>query len=396
MSEVCIVGYGIVSALGLNKDENLSALINEQTGIKAIKILNTVHKNNFVAGEIHKTNKELAEIADIKNFDEYSRTSLLAIIAAKEAVKISGVNLKDNIKTAFVSATTVGGMDKTELYHNSATPQTNNSFVISDYLNDHTEKVCKILGIKHFATTISTACSSSANAIMLGARLIKSGKYKRVIVGGADALSRFTFNGFNSLMILDKQLCQPFDENRRGLNLGEGAAYLVLEEKNTAKENNRTIYGKVLSYANANDAYHQTASSPNGEGATLAMTQAINNANLKTSDIDYINVHGTGTPNNDDSEGTAIKNIFGDNPPKFSSTKAYTGHTLAAAGAIEAVFSIFSINNGIIFPNLNLKTPIKKFSFSAEKNLIRNLEINTVISNSFGFGGNNTSIIYSK
>ena len=393
MTDVFVTGIGIISAIGLNKEQNLKSLLNQQTGVGKIQILDTVHKNEFVAGEINKTNKELSAISGINNYEKQSRTTLLALIAAKEAVADAKIDVGE-MPVAFISATTVGGMDITENFFDTANENTDNHFVITDYLNNHTEEVCRFLGIKHFATTISTACSSSANAIMLGARLIKSGQYKRVIVGGSDALSKFTLNGFNSLMILDKNLCRPFDENRKGLNLGEGAAYLVLESAELAQ--NKNVYGKISGYANANDAYHQTASSPTGDGASMAMQEALKVADLSPEEISYINVHGTATPNNDESEGTALQRVFGDKPPAFSSTKAFTGHTLAAAGAIEAVFSLLAIKEKIIYPNLNLETAIQKFPFSAERKLIKDAELTNVLSNSFGFGGNNTSIIYSK
>jgi len=195
---------------------------------------------------------------------------------------------------------------------------------------------------------------------------------------------------------LDNEPCKPFDENRKGLNLGEGAAYLVLESEDAVRRYSKTIYGEVLGYANANDAYHQTASSPEGNGAVLSMKNALENAHIEPNQVSYINVHGTGTLNNDDSEGTALQTIYGDAVPLFSSTKAFTGHTLGAAGAVEAVFSVWSINERLIFPNLNLKTKIQKFNFSPNVELLTNQEVNIVMSNSFGFGGNNTTLIIGK
>src|SRR5690606_29884462 len=244
-------------------------------------------------------------------------------------------------------------------------------------------------------TTISTACSSAANAIMLGARLIKSGKLDRVFVGGADCLSKFTINGFKTLMILSDTFNTPFDENRKGLNLGEAAAFLVLESDEVVKAENKKVLAYVKGYGNANDAFHQTASSDNGDGATLAMEKALKVANLKPSEIDYINAHGTATANNDLSEGRAIQRIFGERVPDFSSTKAFTGHTLAAAGAIEAVYSVLALQKNVIFPNLNFRTPMKEF------NLIpitspKKKELKTVLSNSLGFDGNCSTLIFSK
>jgi 3-oxoacyl-[acyl-carrier-protein] synthase-1 len=196
-----------------------------------------------------------------------------------------------------------------------------------------------------YLATVSTACSSSANAILLGTRLIKHGFLDRVVVGGTDALTLFTLNGFNSLMILDHDRCRPFDNTRNGLNLGEGAAYLVLESGDAAKKEGKKPLCEIKGYGNACDAYHQTASSPEGHGAFISMKHALDVAGLEPNDIAYINTHGTGTRNNDLSEGTAIQRLFGDNIPKCSSTKAFTGHTLGAAGAIEAVICVISLVN---------------------------------------------------
>ena len=230
---------------------------------------------------------------------------------------------------------------------------------------------------------------------MLGARLIKAGFLDRVIVGGSDCLSKFTINGFKTLMILSDTDCQPFDENRKGLNLGEGAAFLVLESEDIIKKCNKKVLAYLTGYGNANDAYHQTASSEYGDGATLAMQKAFKIAGIMPSAIDYINAHGTATPNNDLSEGRAIKRVFGDDLPSLSSTKAFTGHTLAAAGVVEAVFSVLALQHQIIFPNLNFQTPIKDLGIIPATQT-KSQKVVNVLSNSFGFGGNCTSLIFSK
>jgi 3-oxoacyl-[acyl-carrier-protein] synthase-1 len=206
----------------------------------------------------------------------------------------------------------------------------------------------------------------------------------------------FTINGFNSLMILDKSGCKPFDEERNGLTLGEGAAYLVLESENIVKKSGRKVLGTLAGYGNACDAYHQTASSPDGEGAFISMKEAIMKAGITADSIDYINAHGTGTKNNDLSEGKALERLFAGSVPSISSTKSFTGHTLGAAGAIEAVFSIMAIENQCIWPNLDFTNKMNELGFMPVKELKRNVPVRNVLSNSFGFGGNNTSLIFSK
>jgi 3-oxoacyl-[acyl-carrier-protein] synthase-1 len=196
-------------------------------------------------------------------------------------------------------------------------------------------------------------------------------------------------------MILSDTYNTPFDENRKGLNLGEAAAFLVLESDEVIAAEKKEVLGYVKGYGNANDAYHQTASSENGDGATLAMQKALKVAAYTAKDIDYINAHGTATGNNDLSEGRAILRVFGEEIPEFSSTKAYTGHTLAAAGAIEAVYAILALQHNIIYPNLNFKTQMKEFDITPQLEL-KEKELHTVLSNSLGFGGNCSTIIFSK
>ena len=258
-----------------------------------------------------------------------------------------------------------------------------------------TEAVADHLGIKDYMTTISTACSSGANAIFYGARLIKNNIVDVVIAGGTDALTKFTLNGFNTLMILDKDACKPFDENRRGLNLGEGAGYVVLVSDKVAKVLQKPVYCKLSGYNNSNDAFHQTASSPDGTGSYLAMKGALEKSGLQTADINYINLHGTGTSNNDSSEGTAVKRLFDPIYPPMSSTKSFTGHTLGASGGIEAVFSVLAIRHGIIYPNLRFETQMQGLPYAPAISFLRDQPIHHVMSNSFGFGGNCTSLIFS-
>ena len=392
---VSITGMGIISSIGNNLEENYLSLIKNRAGLREISKIDTIHKNKFKVGEIIYTNEELISILNIDKNIKYSRTELLGLIAAKEAIKNSGIKSTEKYKTGLISATSVGGMVNTEKYYLSNNVKDGSI----DYVNTHnavksTELIANSLGIKGYISTISTACSSAANSIMLGARMIRSKKLDRVIVGGTDSLAKFTINGFNSLMLLSEKECMPFDANRSGLNLGEGSAFLVLESKEVINKEKKKIIANISGYGNANDAYHQTGSSEKGDGAYLAINKAIKTATIDTKDIDYINMHGTGTNNNDISEGIAVKRIF-DTVPAFSSTKPYTGHTLAAAGAIEAVYSILALNNNVIFPNLNFKKEIPELNLKpVTKVTYKN--INHVLSNSFGFGGNCTALIFSK
>ena len=386
---------GIISAIGDTVEENFRSLAELKPGISRIENLDTVHKDVIWVGEIKKTNQDLAKYLNLEEGNNFTRTAMLGVMAARQAVKNAGITDIGEWKTGLVSATSVGGMDTTERYFREYLEEEPvRKYILSHDPGDSTHKIADALGIHGgFITTISTACSSAANAIMLGARLILSGELDRVVVGGTDALAKFTINGFKTLMILSDSPNTPFDGDRKGLNLGEAAAYLVLESEEAIKAGNKKILAWLSGFGNANDAYHQTASSENGEGATLAMEKALRVAGLAPGDIDYINVHGTATGNNDLSEGRALINIFGDRVPDFSSTKPYTGHTLAAAGAIEAVYSILSLQHGMIWPNLNFRNPMPEFDLVPVTRLQKK-EIRHVLSNSFGFGGNCSTLLF--
>jgi 3-oxoacyl-[acyl-carrier-protein] synthase-1 len=391
-----VAGMGIVSAIGNNLQANLDSLCEERTGIGPMYWLSSSQHKDLPVAEVKLSNEELGAATGLSA--RLPRTALLSCLAAKETLNDAGWEKKNMLRTGFISANTVGGMDKTENFFKlfSKNPAAGKlADVVHHECGSVTELVADFLGIQHFVSTVSTACSSSANSIFTGARMIRAGILDFVLVGGADALTRFTLNGFNTLMILDRQFCKPFDENRQGLNLGEGAAYLLLASENGLKQLGKKPLAVISGYANANDAFHQTASSPEGTGSFLAMKGALDKADLQTKDIDYINLHGTGTQNNDIAEGTAISILFDPVFPKMSSTKAYTGHTLGASGAVEAVYSVLSIQQGIIFPNLRLETPMKEFSFQPVTVILRNQLIKNVLSNSFGFGGNCSSLIFS-
>ena len=393
---IWITGMGIASAMGMGVDPCLAAFRRGRSGIGRLEILETIHRDDFMSGEIRMTDMELMGLLGIpeKRYRELTRTTLLGMIAAAEALGHAGLTGEDNAAMALVSATTVGGMDKTERYYRNG--DAHPGFIATHPCGDSTDRIADFLGISGYRTTVSTACSSGANAIIHGARLINHGVARRVIVGGVDALSRFTLNGFNSLMILDRKHCRPFDRDRGGLNLGEGAGYLVLESEEAVAGREERKLCRLAGFANTNDAYHQTASSPEGEGACLAMKRALAMSGIEGGEVDYINAHGTGTENNDASEGAALKRIFGGTLPPFSSTKSFTGHTLGAAAGIEAVFSVMAIQMGLLLPGLHFEHPIEELGIIPETTLKEGAEVRHVLSNSFGFGGNNSALVFAK
>ncbi len=398
---IVITATGIHSALGTGKNEHLASLRAGKDGLRHPVHLQTIHAGEILLGEIDKPNETLTRMAGLPgNNPGYTRTTLLAMSAMAELLKDADLcTLLRSEPFAFINANTVGGMCTVEnMYPDFISEKQTGPF--TQYINtldcaESTEHIARHFGVKPLMATISTACSSSANALVLGARMIRQGLVKRAICGGCDALSRFTVNGFRSLKNTDDQRCRPFDEHRNGLNLGEGAGYVLLEKEPDAVQRGATVQAILSGYCNSNDAYHPTAPSPDGSGALRTMKGALDMAGLTPEDIGYINAHGTATISNDDAEGKAIEQLFSDDI-RYSSTKPYTGHTLAAAGIIESIFSIWALQEQIVYPNLNFRTPMLEMRTTPVTTLLENVALQHVMSNSFGFGGNNVSLIFSK
>lgn len=397
---VLITGMGMITALGNTVPQNLSALLEEKQALGFPEILHTRHRKEVMVGEVKMSNEALSAALDITAVG-FSRTTLLGIYALREALSCLSKEERGERKVAFINATTVGGMSDVEnLYADMISPDTEGyflSYIDSLDCADCTHRIAGYFGLKGFQTTISTACSSSANAIQMGARMIENGEADIAICGGTDALTRFTLNGFSALKNIDKQLTRPFDQHRNGLNLGEGAAYLILESEASARSRNAVAVAAVAGYGNTNEAHHPTAPSPDGAGAKRTMEEALQVAGIGSDAIDYINAHGTATMGNDLSEGNAIESLFGKTShPYFSSTKAYTGHTLAASGALEAIYCCLAIQHSFIPPNLRFETPMEDINITPQKALLRNIPVQYALSNSFGFGGNNVSLVLKK
>lgn len=393
MSEpILITGAGIVSSIGLNKEEVLSSLLNRKAGIGALRYLRTEHKE-FPVGEVKLTDDEMASILGIASDIPQTRTSLMGMMALKEALIEASLMPDELRRVGLISGTTVGGMDKSELYYpDFLSNDTRNQFISTHDCGACTEMIADYFGCFSFVTTISTACSSAANALILGGNIIRSGEADMVVVGGSECITKFHLNGFNSLMILDMASCRPFDATCSGLNLGEGAAYLVLESQASADKRRVKPIALLSGYGNACDAFHQTASSSNGEGAFRAMIQALDDAGIEKGKVDYINAHGTGTPNNDLSESIAMQRLFGDKIPPVSSTKSFTGHTTSASGAIETVICILAMRNQFLPINLNWKNKIEGGIIPVMDSKL-SAPIHHILCNSFGFGGNNSSLL---
>ena len=394
MEPIWITGMGVVSAIGVGKAETLEALLDNRSGVGPLKYLKTEHKE-FPVGEVKLSDAEMRERLGIPHDAVTTRTALMGMLALGEALEDARLSRESLPQVGFISGTTVGGMDMSEqFYLDYLHSEAHKEYIAVHDCGSCSEMTANHFGTFAFATTLSTACSSAANAIILGANRIRSGEADIVVVGGSECITKFHLNGFNALMILDTEPCRPFDATRHGLNLGEGAAYLVLESAESARRRGVKAQALLSGFGNACDAFHQTASSPDGEGAYRAMKAALELAGLQPSDIDYINAHGTGTPNNDASESQAMKRLFGDQVPPVSSTKPFTGHTTSASGSIEAVFCVLALQNGFLPVNLNWSQPMEDGILPVAKPTKKTL--NHLLCNAFGFGGNDSAILLSK
>jgi 3-oxoacyl-[acyl-carrier-protein] synthase-1 len=387
---VFVADTGIISALGAGVETNLSHLLAMQHGLN-FKSSYIDPDTDYYVGHVDLDNETLCRMFGVKT--NLSRTSLLSLYAVNECLK----NFHLTCNLGFISGTTVGGMEHSEIFFEKYIPRTENAKakdIIYHTCGSATCSIAAYLPRFSYISTINTACSSAANAIILGAQKIKSGQLDAVIAGGSDALCRFTLDGFQSLMILDNNRCKPLDVNRSGLNIGEGAGYLLLVSENFAEKHGISPLCELKSYANVCDAFHSTALSDEGEGPYLAMKQTLEKVEIAFEKVDYVNLHGTGTINNDSAESAALLRLFGDKYPLSSSTKAYTGHTLGASGGIEAVFSVLAIREQKVFPNLNFTEPMSPGIIPVL--VPKTHRIRYVLSNSFGFGGNCSSLLFTE
>jgi 3-oxoacyl-(acyl-carrier-protein) synthase len=386
---------GVVSSIGNTIGENHAALIKGKCGISKLNHFPSRYSGILPFGEVLQSTETLKEKLQVSDAG-VTRTTLLAIHAMNEAINDAELTMPEITSpyTALIGASTVGGMClMDELYHDGNKTSGGSAFLSSYdcasvimYLQAH----YKISGI---VNTINTACSSSANALMFGARLIKNGLVKKAIVGGMDSLSKFTINGFNALHILSEEICTPFDQNRKGLNLGEGAAFLILEREEDIA--NKKVYAELTGYYNSNDAFHPSSLSAEGDGPYRAIKGSLASSKMSGDEISFINAHGTGTQNNDEAESRAMIRVFGEPVPAFASTKSNIGHTLGASGAIEAVYSILNLVHQEVYPSLHFKQPILNTGLVPVESY-KKISLRNVMSNSFGFGGNCTCLIFSK
>lgn len=406
---VVVTGLGAVTPVGNNVETMWDSIVAGKSGID---LVTRVNKDDFSA-------KVAAEVKDfdIKQYDvdkkEARKMDLFtqyAVAAAKMAVKDANLTINDDnaYNVGVWIGSGIGGMHTWEDQHKKFLekgPKRVSPFFVPMMIPDMAAGQVSIqLGAKGINSCSVTACASGANSIGDAYKAVARGTVDYIIAGGTEApITNMAFAGFSSMKALSQnedpmKASRPFDMDRDGFVMGEGAGILILEDLETALERGAHIYGEIVGYGATGDAYHITAPAEGGEGAARAMQQAIEDAGISPAEIDYVNAHGTSTDLNDKYETTAIKTVFGDHASKLavSSTKSMTGHLLGAAGGVEAVISVKSINDNIIPATINYETPDPECDLDYVPNEARKQEVNVVMSNSLGFGGHNVALIFKK
>jgi 3-oxoacyl-[acyl-carrier-protein] synthase II len=395
---VAITGIGVFCSIGKNAEEFLQSLKGGQSGIGPITLFDTSKYPCKIGAEIRDYRPE--RFFGKKELKKLSRADQFGLIASEEAVKASGIHSYPSEEVGVCLGAGAGGMLEAETYHRRVLLEGKSKpSLLWPFIPSYTtDRVAERFGFSGPKFTITTACSSSATAIGYGADLIRSGKSKVVLCGGNEALTELTFGGFNSLKAMDPSPCKPFDRNRAGMSLGEGAGILILEDFDEAEKRGAKILTELLGYGIGGEAYHMTAPEPTGMSEARIMKEALEESGVASVEVDYINAHGTGTPLNDKVETLSIKNVFGERAYSIpiSSIKSSVGHCLGAAGAMEAIASILSMVYQFVPPTLHHEGGDENCDLDYVPGKAREKEIQVVLSNSFAFGGNCTTLILGK
>lgn len=399
---VVITGLGIITAIGKDVAAFWENLLQGVCGISDITLFDSTRYRAHTAAEVKGL--DLRDFFTARERRRLSRCDALGFIAAAEALADSRLDLKeeDRGRIGIFIGGGAGGIFSAERYRRQmlcqgwrhARPSLLLPFANCSFTDGLGERY-KILGPR---MTVATACSSSATAIGWALQSIRYGEVDLAITGGSESLSEVTFGGFNSLQAVDEKPCQPFDRNRKGLSLGEGAAILILEEAGRAKARGARIHGEIAGFGLTADGYHMTAPDPEGSGARRAMAEALRDGGIELEAVEAINAHGTATPANDVAETKAIKSLFGPRAPAIpvSAIKSMVGHCLGAAGAIEAVATVLTVRDDRVPPTIHYRTPDPDCDLDYVPNQARTLSVRVALSNSFAFGGNNTSLAFKK
>jgi 3-oxoacyl-[acyl-carrier-protein] synthase II len=400
-NEVIVTGIGVVCALGHNKQSFWKALLSGQSGIGTVDLFDASEYRSRIAAQVR--NIDLSVLPRVSPWRHLGRCDRLGLWAAAEAIQEAGL-LERSMpaqRIGIVLGAGAGGVLEAEryrrqLYDGRRKPRP--SLLLPFPACNLADLIGNTYGFGGLRSTIATACSSSATAIGYAAELIRSGTVDVVLTGGAESLSELTFAGFNGLRSVDRVTCRPFDRQREGLVLGEGASLLILESRERALADGIAGYGVVLGYGICADAYHMTSPDPAGEGPSRSMALALAHAGVDVNAVDYVNAHGTGTPVNDRTETLAIKRLFGDRADSLAvrSTKSPHGHCLGAAGAVEAAATLLALHHGVLPPTIHLQERDPDCDLDYVPNQARPATIQVALSNSFAFGGNNTTLVFAR
>ena len=401
--QVVVTGLGTVNALAGSVSEFVAALRAGTCGIGPVTVFDSTGYRSRIAAEVRPADADAPAGVASALRRRLSRSDVFALRATAEALAdagLAGAVPRERIGLAIGGTT--GGMLRGEESLRERIQGTRDQYpsasVLGAPISASADVLADAFDLAGPRLSLSTACSSSANALGAALDWISLGRADVVVTGGTESLCRMTFAGFNALHALSLAPCRPFDRERSGLSLGEGAAILVVESAEHAARRGARVHAELLSYGNSADAHHLTAPHPEGTGAALAMRRALARAGLAPEDIDYINAHGTGTPLNDTVEAMAITAVFGEAAARLavSSTKGAVGHTLGAAGAIEALATILALRDGFLPPTVNLTDPDPTCAFDLVPRDSRSATLRYALSNSYGFGGNNTSVVLGR
>jgi 3-oxoacyl-[acyl-carrier-protein] synthase II len=400
-TDAIVTGMGVICALGSSKDAFWEALRGGRCGIGRVDLFDVAGYRSRIAAQVRGV--DLSRLAGVSEWRRLGRCDLLGLWAAQEAIGEAGITERDIApqRIGIVLGAGSGGVLEAERYRrqlHAGRGRPRPSLLLPFPAGNLADLIGNAYGFRGARTTIATACSSSATAIGHAAELIRSGRADVVVAGGAEALSELTFAGFNALRSVDRTTCRPFDRLREGLVLGEGASILVIESRQHAEADGMPGYGVVLGYGICADAHHMTAPDPQGSGPLRSMAVALAHAGVSGDCVDYINAHGTGTPVNDRVETLAIRRLFGERAGSIpvSSTKSAHGHCLGAAGAVEAAATLLALHSGVLPPTLNLREADPECDLDCVPNQARPAAIRVALSNSFAFGGNNTTLVLGK
>ncbi len=391
MSRVVVTGLGVISPFGLGVKAYWEGVRSGTCAIRPVTLIETEGFRCRIAAEVPDP---------VPGSPRRSRADRLALAAAREAIDDAGLGANERKRAALIVGAVGGGMLEAEAWYwrarrSGARPRATR--VLRSILPySHADVVGSRLGLGGPRETLVTACSSGAMSLAVAADLIADGVVPVALAGGADALTRICFMGFNALRLLDPDPCRPFDRARRGMSIGEGAGFVVLEDATHARARGARVYAELAGSGMTTDAFHVTSPHPDGEGMARAMAAALARACVAPKSVGYVNAHGTATLQNDRIEARALRAVFGDGTVLVSSTKSMIGHTMAAAGSLEAVATILALVHETVPPTANLTTPDAEVAFDCVPGVAREAAVECAISNSFGFGGQNVTLLFRR